>query len=158
MFDAARHGEVGQMYPGGRTQRNADIEAGAGRPAALIAADVTATATALEEAWAELPEDLWSASGESVAGPVILRDLPFIRWREAIVHHSDLGLTSTWEQWDPEYVRLELGRLTMLWASRKPMGLTQLPEAARRAPAHRRVAWLLGRTDIDGLDPAGIMG
>jgi len=46
--------------------------------------------------------------------------------------------------------------MTMLWASRKPMGLTTLPPVAAALPDHERLAWLLGRTAVDGLDPAGI--
>ena len=34
MFDAAMLGQIAEMYPGGREQRTADIEAGAGRSAA----------------------------------------------------------------------------------------------------------------------------
>ena len=49
-------------------------------------------------------------------------------------------------------------RLTMLWASRKPMGLTELPAQAMSVTPHHRVAWLLGREHIDGLSAAGIMG
>ena len=73
------------------------------------------------------------------------------------MHHADLGLGYSWSDWDHEYVRLELVRLTMLWASRKPMGLTDLPAEAMAVPAHRRVAWLLGRAEIDGLAAAGII-
>ncbi|HEY4610292.1 MAG TPA: hypothetical protein VIH06_13845, partial [Ilumatobacteraceae bacterium] len=62
----------------------------------------------------------------------------------------------TWEDWDEEYVRVELLRLTMQWASRKPMGMTELPREALAVSPHRRVAWLLGRTEIDGLPEAGI--
>ena len=87
-----------------------------------------------------------------------MSDLPFIRWREVAVHHADMGIGYSWADWDAEYVRLELGRLTMVWASRKPMGLTALPPDAIGVGPHHRVAWLLGRAEIDGLSPAGIMG
>ena len=76
--------------------------------------------------------------------------------RETTVHHADLGLDFAWSDWDPEYVRAELARLTPLWASRKPMGLTELPPEALRAGDHHRVAWLLGRAEIEGLGAAGI--
>jgi hypothetical protein len=46
----------------------------------------------------------------------------------------------------------------MLWASRKPMGLTDLPPEAMAVPPRHRLAWMLGRVEIDGLGPAGIMG
>ena len=111
MFSAAVRGEVAAMYPGGRDQRNHDIEAGAGRPAAELAADVTATAAQIESVWAEMPAQAWAGRGLTVAGELAMADLVFIRWREVTVHHADLGLGYSWSDWDTEYVRLELARL-----------------------------------------------
>ena len=156
MFEAASRGEVAEMYPGGRDQRTDDIESGSRRPAAELLADVTATAAALEATWAAMPEQAWAGRGITFAGESTMSDLLFIRWREASVHHADLGLDFAWSDWDPEYVRAELGRMTMLWSSRQPMGLTELPLEARRVGDHHRVAWLLGRAEIDGLGAAGI--
>lgn len=157
MFEAAARGEVGEMYPGGREQRTDDIEAGAGRCAADLVADVTATAGQIEAVWESVAGAAWGGRGLTLAGEVLIAELPFIRWREVAVHHADLGLDYSWSDWDTEYVRLELSRLTMLWASRKPMGLTDLPAEAMAVTTHQRVAWLLGRTDIEGLDAAGII-
>ena len=50
MLEAAARGEVAAQYPGGMAQREADIEAGAGRPAAELVADVVATAAGWEAA------------------------------------------------------------------------------------------------------------
>jgi len=157
MLQGATRNEVAPMYPGGIQQRNADIEAGSTRSASELTADVIATAAELEAMWDAMPAEAWSRHGITIAGEISMVDLLFIRWREVCVHHADLGLGYTWEDWDDEYVRLELARLTMQWASRKPMGLTNLPPAALAVPAHRRVAWLLGRTEIDGLPEAGII-
>jgi maleylpyruvate isomerase len=157
MFEAAMRDEVAPMYPGGREQRTGDIEAGSRRPAADITADVTNTAATLESVWAAMPADAWQRRGITFGGEDTMADLLFIRWRETAVHHADLGLEYSWSDWDPEYVRLELARLTMLWASRKPMGMTTLPPEAISVTDHHRLAWLLGRADIDGLAPAGIM-
>ena len=145
------------MYPGGREQRTHDIEAGSGRPARELAADVSATAAALEAAWAAMTSEAWSGRGEIFTGEVPVTDLVFIRWREVAVHHTDLGIGYTWADWDADYVRLELLRMSMLWASRKPMGMTDLPRLALAVSPNHRVAWLLGRAEIEGLDPAGIM-
>jgi hypothetical protein len=38
------------------------------------------------------------------------------------------------------------------------MGLTDLPPEAIGVGPHHRVAWLLGRAQIEGLSPAAIMG
>jgi hypothetical protein len=59
--------------------------------------------------------------------------------------------------WPSGYVREELRTLEMRWNARRPMGLTGLPERALQQPPHVRLAWLLGRTTIEGLDPAGIL-
>lgn len=158
MLRAALDGHVAAMYPGGRAQRSADIEAGAGRAAAELLADVMQTAAELERTWAEMTPEAWNGSGEMVAGPLAAADMPFIRWREVAVHHADLGLGYSWSDWDPEYVRLDLGRMAMLWASRKPMGMTELPREALSAEPRLRLAWLLGRAEIEGLPAAGIMG
>jgi maleylpyruvate isomerase len=157
MLRAALRGEVVPMYPAGLDQRTHDIEEGAGRPAVELAADVTTTAGELEAVWAEMTAEAWAGRGLTIAGESVMADLVFIRWREVTVHHADLGLGCSWSDWDTEYVRLELARLTMLWASRKPMGMTNLPPQAMAVTPHQRVAWLLGRAEIDGLAAAGIM-
>lgn len=156
MFEAAARGEVGAQYPGGIEQRNADIESGVGRSAAELVADVVDSVARLEATWLATAEDAWNGEGRSVFGPVPINDLPFRRWREAVVHHADLGLAFSWRDWPADYVRLELSRRTMEWASRKPMGLTTLPAIALGVSERERVAWLLGRTTVDGLEPAGI--
>ena len=158
MLAAAMRGEIGQMYPGGRDQRTADIDAGSRRSAAALALDVSDSAAQLEATWAAMSSEAWAGHGSSIAGTMVMSDLPVIRWREVAVHHADLGIGYSWSDWDADYVRLELARLTMLWASRKPMGLTTLPPQALSASTHQRLAWLLGREVIDGLEPAGIMG
>ncbi len=156
MLEAAIRGEVASQYPGGVDQRNADIEAGADRTAAALVADVVASNSALEASWAAMTPETWSGQGLGVFGPVAVDDLPFRRWRETVVHQADLGLSYTWRHWPADYVRLELARMTMLWASRKPMGLTTLPDAGMALADHERAAWLLGRTSVEGLDAAGI--
>ena len=157
MIAAAIRGDVGEMYPGGSEQRNNDIEAGARRTAAELVAEVTATAAQLEAAWADVPPNAWAGRGIMLGGEAPLADLPFIRWREVSVHHADLGLGYSWSDWGDDYVRLELVRLSMLWSSRKPMGMTDLPPEAMAVSPHHRVAWLLGRAEIAGLAPAGII-
>ncbi|CAB4364628.1 MAG: maleylpyruvate isomerase family mycothiol-dependent enzyme [Actinobacteria bacterium] len=156
MLLAANRGEVGHQYVGGMEQRNEEIEQGARRSAVEQVADVATACAGLEAAWAAMTLTGWQGEGRSVAGTVKVDDLPFRRWRETVVHHADLGVGFTWRDWPAEYVRLELARSTMLWASRKPMGLTSLPAAAATLPDHERLAWMLGRTAVAGLDPAGI--
>jgi maleylpyruvate isomerase len=42
----------------------------------------------------------------------------------------------------------------MLWRARRPMGLTPLPAEALALPPATRLAWMMGRVEIDGLAPA----
>jgi len=155
MIDGAERGEVVSQYPS-PASRNADVESGAGRPAAPLIADVGAAIARLEGAWRRTSAAGWAGSGLTIIGPSPITELPARRWREVEVHHADLGLGFGPADWSREYVRFELVRMQMLWASRLPMGMTTLPAAARAAPPHRRLAWLLGRATIDGLAPAGI--
>lgn len=153
---AALDGRVVAQYEGGMASRNAEIDAGVGRSAAALVADVRESAAALDACWAAAPASVWSFTGETVLGPTLLSELPIRRWREVTVHRSDLGLGSTPADWPSTYVRLDLPRLTMLWASRRPMGLTTLPPEALAAAPQTRLAWLLGRATIGGLEPAGL--
>ncbi len=157
VLQAANRGEVAEQYPHGMDQRVGEIEAGAARPAAEHVSDVADACARLEAAWAAMTPDGWAGEGHTVHGPVPASELPFRRWREVVVHHADLGLGYSWRDWPADYVRLELARATMLWASRRPMGMTSLPSAAIVLDDRQRLAWLLGRAEVDGLDPAGIM-
>ena len=82
--------------------------------------------------------------------------MPLFRWREVEVHSSDLGDKFSATDWNPTYVRYDLPRMTMLQTSRKPMGMTSLPEIALRLAETQRLAWLLGRLTPDGLEPQSL--
>jgi hypothetical protein len=84
-----------------------------------------------------------------------MHELPFLRWRECVVHLTDMNVGVGWETWPPLYVRLELDRQKMAWAASHAMGLTLLPKAALQLPENQRLAWLLQRTDVEGL-PKGL--
>ena len=144
-----------EQYEGGAAGRAADIEAGAGRDLGALVDDVRRTIWALEQRWAAGVD--WSGVARATRGDVAKVDLPFFRWRETEVHHVDLGLGYEFADLPSEYVRLELRRQEMAWAARRPMGLTRLPDAALAVPPHERLAWLLGRADIAGLEPAGVL-
>jgi len=44
-----------------------------------------------------------------------------------------------------------------MWRARRPMGLTPLPAAVLAEAPHRRLGWFMGRVDIDGVEPAGMI-
>lgn len=143
------------QYAGGSASRAADIEAGSGRTAEELVADVRRSIWALEMRWAAAVD--WDAASETSTGAVLpVSDVPFRRWRETEIHHVDLDLGVGFEDLPSEYVRLELRRLEMTWRARRPMGMTELPSAALAAPPARRLAWLTGRGHLEGLGPAGV--
>ena len=156
---AAESGRVVHQYVDGPTGRSDDIEAGSARTADQFRHDVLTSNALLEQAWGMASETGWAGHGVAVTSADLpCNELPFWRWREATVHHADLGLDYTWHDWPAAYVRNELPRLVMLWASRQPMGMTVLPALALAVPEVHRVAWLLGRADIAGLEPSTIFG
>lgn len=156
LLEAGARGEVADQYEGGAAGRAAEIERDADRSAATHRDDLAATIAALEACWDSMPAAGWRGEGRSVAGTIVLADLPFRRWRETDVHHVDLGLAYRPDDWPSLYVRLETVRMEQQWASRRPMGLTTLPPAALALPPAHRLAWLLGRAEVPGLEPAGI--
>ena len=156
MLEGAARGEILTQYAGGAEGRNADIEAGADRSSTELIADVRATIYQLESVWAHTSAQGWQGRGISLMGELPMIDLVFRRWRETEIHRVDLCLGYSFAEWPAEYVRLDLPRMTAQWASRKPMGLTNLPAAALALTPNDRLAWLWGRLVVDGLQPAGI--
>ena len=156
MMEGASRGGVAEMYPGGIEARNADIESGAGRSAGDLVADVRAANARLDALFAAASEQTWAGNGETVFGLVPIRDLPVRRRHEVEIHRVDLGLGYRFSDWPPEFLRAELIAATGQWASRKPMGLTGLPAAALALSPEDRLAWLIGRLEVDGLSAAGI--
>lgn len=173
MLEAAAHREVADQYAGGNAQRAADIEAGSGRPAVELVADVLATTAHLEAVWDATPEEAWRGGhGRVVSGMWPLADLPFRRWREVEVHHADLGLRYGTPDWPDGYVEVELARSVAGLAARLPTGAAVtvravetgdtwvVPEGAaapQPVTGERRMllAWLLGRGGPAGLPPLG---
>lgn len=156
LLEHADRGESVEMYEGGGPARAAAIDGGADRSARELVADVRRSIYALEGQWAQTTEAGWRGTGHGMAGEIPMSDVPFRRWREVEVHHVDLGLGTSFADWSPLYVRLELERMTMAYAARRPMGLTELPPAVLALTPTERLAWLLGRREIEGLEPAGI--
>lgn len=154
LFGAAEAGEVADQYPGGADVRSADIERDAALPAAEHGERLRRSVYALESTWISARR-AWEGYGRSVSGDLIpIRDVPLRRWREVEVHTGDLGLDEIGSRgidtWSEEYVRHDVAFLTMQYKARGSMGLVDLPDAVRTAPPRYRLAWLLGRYDVDG--------
>lgn len=143
------------QYPHGLEGRNADIEAGAARPWPALVDDVVMRSAAVEAAL-KACED-WSGTVRTLRGERARVQLPMMRQREVEVHRVDLGLGYEFTNLPPDYVRRELRLMEMLWKARKPMGMTPLPDRAKRLDPATRLAWLMGRVDVDGLEPARLL-
>lgn len=148
LLEWARTGVEHPMYAS-REQRDADIEAGAGRSAADLEADVESSAERLLAALAALPAESRSATVRSGAGtPMPASDVLWARIREVAYHHVDLGTGR---------------RFRDLPA---PVVARGLPEAVQRTgvdpaaigvrgSAADLLGWLTGREDGASLDADG---
>lgn len=150
---AGRGGTIVQ-YEGGAEGRTAGIESGACMPASALLDWVRTSASELESALDDASDRAWRGEGASVAGARIpVADVPFRRRREVEVHHVDLRLAYGWGHWPARFVREELQVQEMRVLSRSSMGLTRLPDPVRALPPHERLAWMLGRHEVDGVAP-----
>ena len=154
LFSEAERGIEGNQYPGGVEQRTEGIETYAALEPKELVARHRAAIYALEAAWAHTSATAWQGSARNAAGARIkVIDMPLFRWREVEVHTADLNAGIGFADWNQTYVRYDLPRMTMLQTSRRPMGMTSLPEAALRLTDTDRLAWLLGRHTPAGLEP-----
>jgi maleylpyruvate isomerase len=144
MVEAAARGDAVPMYPSGEARR-AGIEAGAGRPAAALVADVVAAAEALDASWPAGGAPAWDGHGLTLAGRLPVAEMPFRRWREVEVHRADLGLAFGWADWSDAYVARELPVALARTPERTPDGRPVLVGPAD--DPRRTLAWLLGRAD-----------
>jgi maleylpyruvate isomerase len=135
-LEGAALGEERDQYPGGVERRRADIDAGAGRPATALVADVRRTSGAVERVMSELPAAAWDAPSRTSRGVVeTSRDAVLSRWREVVVHHRDLGLAPV--ALPPELVEAWLPR--------------ELPRLVERTDPERLLAWIIGRGEAPPL-------
>lgn len=170
MLAAAGRGGVEDQYPGGRARRDADIHAGAGRPARDLAADLAGSVHRLESAWDDTHVSTWRGGvGRTLAqGDTSLADLVFLRWREVEIHSVDLGLADLggpgWDDLDPAYLAAEWAWSTSRLAARLPGDVTvQLTPGDRPSltagrgnrlirvdvPTSAALHWLSGRGEGD---------
>jgi maleylpyruvate isomerase len=158
MLRGADAGLVLDQYAGGAAGREAEIEAGAHRPASELRGDLHNSIEVLESKWAATTDAGWAGSGRALRGEVANAQLPYRRWSETELHHVDLGLGYVMADVSNDLTGLMTRRLTAEWASRQPMGLATLPVIALRLDPHDRLAWLTGRLQVDGLAPADVFG
>ncbi len=154
LLACAARGESGQQYVGGPAARAAAIaEASLWSPQKALS-ELRRAVYSLEGAWAGSTYDTWQGTGTAASRSVVsMHEIPFLRWRECVLHLTDLDVGVEFDQWPSQYVRLEMDRQKMAWAASHAMGLTQLPQAAMKLEENHRLAWLLQRAEVEGLPP-----
>jgi len=137
-LEGALRGEEVSRYPGGEAQRDADIEAGSGRTAEELLDDVTSSAVRLQETWRRCEAEGWPNSHLMAGDRWRVNESPLRRLREVEIHHADLGLDYSAEDWPDGYVQWELG--------------ATLPGVADRLDGDEQsrifLSWLVGRSDL----------
>jgi maleylpyruvate isomerase len=137
-LEGTLRGEDVPRYPGGSAQRDADIEEGSGRSAEELLDDVTSSAVRLQETWRRCEDAGWPNTHLRGTDQWGIDQSPLRRLREVEIHHSDLGLDYTPQDWPEEYVRWEL-------AATLP---TVLERLAAEEDSRTFLSWLIGRTDL----------
>jgi maleylpyruvate isomerase len=151
-------------------ERSEGIERGAGRPAAELIADLDESAAALDAAAASLPAAAWAAQvGWGHAGWYTL----WRRLTEVEIHHVDLGLGYSPEDWPEAFASYSLEQYALDFAAARfpalvlrssdiPVVVTIRPAGDEPAttvtgPVRDLLAWLTGRSPGTGLsaEPAG---
>ncbi len=148
------------------TQRNADIDAGAGRVLAEQLDDLRESGRRFAAMAASLSADAWQATVQNAQGVSMpASKVPWFRVREVWLHLVDLDAGPGVDV-IPDDVAAELVRDVAAWMSPKleqavslrPEGHLPVPlgpdidtPATVSGPANRIAGWLVGRTDASGL-------
>lgn len=166
----ARTGTPSAEYPS-LEARAAEIEAGAGRSAAALIADVRAAAERFAAEYARMPADAWRNVVRWTAGQ--RRPAARIadsRLCEVLVHHVDLRAGATPAGWPAAFVADELNVVTAAFGAREDPPAVRLhatDTGARyevttggdavtvRGSQASLLAWLMGRSPGDDLTADG---
>ena len=133
------------QYPGGATERDSEIEAGAGRSAAALLADLAeASGTDARGVGRRARPRLVQRDPRRRSGRERrLDELPGRRWLEVEVHLVDLGCGPTHRDWSDVFVGRRLPEMRAGSAGRLAAG-DVLP-APGTLDARDELAWLYGR-------------
>lgn len=95
------------MYPS-QERRDADIAEVAGRSPSELRTRLLATTTHFADAVAALPEERWGDAFERTPGGPRFHagSVPGMRLREVEIHHADLGVDYSREDWPSEFTTL----------------------------------------------------
>jgi maleylpyruvate isomerase len=169
-YAGALRDEIVPRYPKGQAGRNADIEAGAGRSAVELVADVRDSADRLDRLFGALTDaGAWDrpTDGERPASAWLNT-----RWREVEIHRADLGGRYGAADWPAAFVDYLLPRLADEVGKRAktPLHIEVDPDGSTttglggsvwtsgeagdpttvRGPDWAVLAWLIGRPALAG--------
>ena len=169
----ARTGTETPMYPS-EEARARSVEAGAGRSAAEIAADLRASAGAFATAAGDLPAAAWDAPVTRRAQTFPARGILTRRRSEVEIHHVDLDAGYQPGDWPADFVQVALARVARDFAGRAdaprllacpdgqeaafpigPAGPGPASTVTVSGPPAALLAWLTGRDTGAGLEVAG---
>jgi maleylpyruvate isomerase len=140
--DGALAGVSVARYPGGREQRDYDIQVGSTRPAPELLDDLWRSCSHLEQVWARAALAGWpDATPAPADAPWPTAESPWRRLVEVEIHHADLGLGYHAGEWSDALVDWML-----------PLRLQRLDSQVSDSGARRRLlTWLVGRADEPGI-------
>lgn len=167
----ARTGVAAQEYPS-PAARAAEIEAGAGRRAAELLADLRDSADRFAAEYRRMPSSAWEVTVRWTRGQEHrAARIADSRLAEVLLHHVDLDAGFGCAQLPPDFVRDLLGRVVASFRARADAPAVRLlatdtGECHEPAPGDRQaptvagpqaelLGWLTGRSDGAGLDQRG---
>ena len=151
---ASLRGEQVVRYPNGHSGRDADIEAGAGRPAVAVLADVRESADRLDRVFGAVADAHgWDAPAED-GKPA--SSFVTMRWREVEVHRVDTAGGYLPSGWPPDFVEYLLPRLIEAASERTDRPL-QVEVAAEGSVTSSLPGsqWQVGDADTERVRVAG---
>jgi maleylpyruvate isomerase len=150
--------------------RAAEIEAGAGRGAAELLADLRESAERFAAEYRRMPAEAWHRTVRWTRGQQHpAARAADARLSEVLIHHVDLAAGYTSARWPAPFVRTMLARVVASLSTREQTPAVRLratdtgaahtlgtaPAATVEGPAHALLAWLLGRSPGTALTLTG---
>ena len=134
--------EIVDQYPGGAEGRAREIDELSRLTVHDLVDHVARSNAEVLEVVGAMPGDAWDRQSRTVGGELRpARTVLWLRWRECVVHETDLGLGHTPADWPIELVERWL-----------PDAMAGLPERADKAAL---LGWAVGRGPAPQLAPWG---
>lgn len=141
-LEGALEDQVVDQYPGGPAGRAQEIAELAQLSYDELLPRLGRTASRIDALLDEVPDDAWERNSRGVEGNLTpARRVVFSRWRELEVHHADLGLGYSYEDWPATLVEQCLPEL--------------LAGLAGRTDPKALCAWAMGRAGAPVLESWG---